>query len=430
MRKLSTYLSLWAMLCIAACEPPLDSEPQMTNLSVKLSADSKTVDLQGVDVRLTDSQQTVYCSKSNADGVADFRVPIGFYSASAQIVANEWNTLTVANGFVDGLLLLSAEKQQIDLPLVTSERSRVVIKELYVGGCPMDDGSGDFAYDKYAILYNNTAEAVKISNFCMACLAPYNANATNNFYTSEGQLSYATLDFLPVAQVIWYLTKEMEIEPYSQKVIAFNSALDCTQTYSQSVDLSRADYVTYDNTFTTHTKSHPVPDASIPTQNHLRALLLSVGTGWALSKLSPALIIFSCGNELPQNVVNDPDNEIYHGPTLIANRCLKVKREWVLDGIEVFEPSGANKKRLTSDIDAGYVEHTAHQGFSLYRNVDVAATTSLLGNEEKLVWGYMGMADQIDAEASIKNGAKIIYMDTNNSSNDFHLRSRASLKKQ
>lgn len=34
----------------------------------------------------------------------------------------------------------------------------------------------------------------------------------------------------------------------------------------------------------------------------------------------------------------------------------------------------------------------------------------------------------IDAEASIRNGAHIVYSDTNNSSNDFHQRAKASLK--
>jgi hypothetical protein len=34
----------------------------------------------------------------------------------------------------------------------------------------------------------------------------------------------------------------------------------------------------------------------------------------------------------------------------------------------------------------------------------------------------------IDAEASIKMGARIVYMDTNNSGNDFHQRKEASLR--
>ena len=54
-------------------------------------------------------------------------------------------------------------------------------------------------------------------------------------------------------------------------------------------------------------------------------------------------------------------------------------------------------------------------------------------NKGKLVYGYtMGVStgdpSGIDAEASITNGAHIIYMDTNNSSNDFHERKAFSIK--
>ena len=63
------------------------------------------------------------------------------------------------------------------------------------------------------------------------------------------------------------------------------------------------------------------------------------------------------------------------------------------------------------------------------------------GNKDKLVYNYaMGTVDieskhgttdpsGIDAEASMTNGAVIIYKDTNNSGNDFHLRQKSSLRK-
>ena len=82
--------------------------------------------------------------------------------------------------------------------------------------------------------------------------------------------------------------------------------------------------------------------------------------------------------------------------------------------------------------------------FSYYRNVDKSATEALEENQGKLVYNYhygtfdvfnAGNTDRgstdpsgIDAEASIKNGAHIIYLDTDNSTNDFHQRSQASLK--
>ena len=65
------------------------------------------------------------------------------------------------------------------------------------------------------------------------------------------------------------------------------------------------------------------------------------------------------------------------------------------------------------------------------------STVPIEGNKEKLIYNYsMGTVDVegstdpsgIDAEASIKNGAVIIYKDTNNSTNDFHQRRQASIK--
>lgn len=77
---------------------------------------------------------------------------------------------------------------------------------------------------------------------------------------------------------------------------------------------------------------------------------------------------------------------------------------------------------------------TPKMGYTLYRNVDKEASESLEENKGKLVYNYAGGADSttdpsgIDAEASLKNGARIIYKDTNNSSNDFHQRAKSSLR--
>lgn len=88
----------------------------------------------------------------------------------------------------------------------------------------------------------------------------------------------------------------------------------------------------------------------------------------------------------------------------------------------------------SSSVDAGYVELTRGMGYTLYRNVDKEATEALVENEGKLVYNYsLGVgnstdASGIDAEASLKNGARIIFQDTNNSTADFHQRSKSSLR--
>ena len=93
-----------------------------------------------------------------------------------------------------------------------------------------------------------------------------------------------------------------------------------------------------------------------------------------------------------------------------------------------------SKKRLTDDIDGGYVYLTNYMGHTVYRNVDKQATEALPENSGKLVYGYAlgydGSTDPsgIDAEASMKKGAHIVYLDTNNSTTDFHERQKCSLK--
>ena len=102
-------------------------------------------------------------------------------------------------------------------------------------------------------------------------------------------------------------------------------------------------------------------------------------------------------------------------------------------------------KRFPDVVDRGFVVCTDRDAeFSYYRNVDKEATEALEENKGKLVYNYhygtldvfnAGNTDRgstdpsgIDAQASIKNGAHIIYLDTDNSSNDFHQRSQATLK--
>ena len=139
---------------------------------------------------------------------------------------------------------------------------------------------------------------------------------------------------------------------------------------------------------------------------------------------------------------------------------LKIRNETVIDGVDVkscvcsynkttgalsSDNSKKYVKRFPDDIDKGFVNNLrSDKSFSIYRNVNKEATEALKENEGKIVYDYAfgtenitngegtasGSTDPsgIDAQASIKNGAHIIYLDTDNSSNDFHQRSQATLK--
>jgi hypothetical protein len=139
----------------------------------------------------------------------------------------------------------------------------------------------------------------------------------------------------------------------------------------------------------------------------------------------------------PVDFGNDVNyNNLYNGVASQVRK--KVPLDWVLDGIEVFKQGTTNYKRMVAKVDAGYINYISAYGFTLYRNVDKAATEAIAANAGKIVYNYTGgTTDQsdgttdpsaIDAEASIKQGARIVYTDTNNSTNDFHQRKLSSLK--
>ncbi len=343
------------------------------------------------------------------------------------------NNLYVLNGNTADIIINEdwSSDDVVTITMVESVSGQIIIKELYNGGCQRDDGSGLYQFDRYVILYNNSAEAATVDNLCLGMCMPYNAHATNNDYVN-GELVYASEGYIPAICAIWYTQQEVTIEAGQQIVIALTGAIDHTLTYSNSVDLSNADYCTYDMEDFSATNYYPAPSENIPTDHYMLAYKYGQGTAWPLSNSSPAFFIFTTEGETPEEFASNPDYHYTGGNVSTVYCCAKVPNEWILDGIEVFSEANESdsQKRLTSDIDAGYTLLTNSYGHTSYRNVDQEATEALAENEGKLVYGYSYGDDPsgIDAEASLANGARIIYMDTNNSTNDFHQRSQASLR--
>ena len=315
---------------------------------------------------------------------------------------------------------------------------QVVIKEIYNGGCPSDDGK-TFQYDKCIILYNNCGQQAVVNNLCIGTVQPANGHSKNENYDESGKLVYEAEGIIPCWHGIWWFQGSLVIEPYSQIVVNICGAIDNTQTVSQSVNYANpAYYAMYDpESGYTNTKYYPTPSAEIPTSHYLKAKEIGMGNGWTYSVSSPATVIFQTQGMDAQAFADDADRLWYPGGEVSqVNACFAVPATWVIDGVEIF--SSANKdnsvKRLTADIDGGYVYLTNYLGHSLYRNVDKAATEALSENAGKLVYNYaLGVDDStdpsgIDTEASMKNGAHIIFQDNNNSSEDFHERQKCSLR--
>ncbi len=436
-------------LCQSCMDDLNDPKSYTTHkVQVKLDYPEEYAAKAGVKVVLTNAQQgTVFESTTNAEGVAEFEVTPGLYNAAVSDKRLADGKITMLNGTVANKIVNDswAEEDAIAVPLQASTLSQLIIKELYCGGCVNATSGKAFNADKYVIIYNNSDTDASLNKFCIGFAIPYNATGSNYDY-KDGKLLYdlGADAWLPAGLAFWTLGETTTIiKPYEQIVVAFNNAKDLTaeKDYVNSVNLGKKEYyVTYDPSKFTNASLHPVPSATIPTSHYLTCPgKIGTSVAWALSISSPALFIFMAPESTNLNTfAAAPENQNLYNNSAVQGRY-KIPSAWILDGIEVFQASKTdNKKRLISTVDGGGVAMTNGQGNTLYRNVDKEATEALAGNAGKIVYGYKygtttqvdGTTDPsgIDAEASIKNGARIVYMDTNNSTNDFHQRSQSSLR--
>ena len=419
-----------AGLCLTACGDDDPAGSHVSSGTVVVSLTGVTGDMSNIEITLRGA--STFTAKANAEGKASFNVTTGVYEASASGTYANSGVIYTANGNGGMVTVQANQTTNVTIEMKEAKSSQVIIKELYNGGCPKDEGTGSFNNDKCVILYNNSSQVATLDNLCIAFASPYNGQASNKNLTEDGKLNYEAEGFIPAFGGMWWFQGSLTIQPYTQVVVNITGAIDNTKTYSQSVNYANADYYCmYDpESGFRNTNSYPTPADVIPTTHYLKAKNIGIANAWALSNTSPALYIFQTQGVTPANFAESTDKWYDGGSVSDINACLKVRNSWILDGIEVFQSTSieSSTKRLTSDIDAGYVALTNKLGHTLYRNVDKAATEALAENAGKLVTGYSADPSGIDAEASIKRGAHIIYKDTNNSSEDFHEREKCSLR--
>jgi hypothetical protein len=379
--------------------------------------------------QVTISKDTSLSLTTDAEGKVSATLFAGKYDVTATgKFTDNGKIFTLSGQLTDVEITENFDETKVfEIALAKTQKSQIVIKELYNGGCTKEDSK--FQNDNYVIVYNNSAEKAELKNFGLATAAPANS-FSNNKNLDGDKLVYADQGFLPAIYGIWYIS-EIAFEPYEQKVIVINGAIDNTSTVPNSVNLANSNYYAcYDKEDYERTVA---PSAEIPETQYFKAVKCGALStkAWPMSVSSPAFFCFTLSED-PEVYGNNENNLYYESGNIVrhaTDECIKIPTENIIDGIEVFSAdekyAEKNHKRLTEAVDKGYVMLTNYQGHTLYRKVDKEATEALKENAEKLVYPSDGV---IDAEASIKNGAHIIFADTNDSSADFYERETSSLK--
>ncbi len=406
--KIYIFLLLAFTFLLSGCLKDLrDSDFSDENLSSTIKVEVKLpqgydYSIEGLVVELSDpTTGRMFHGTTNANGIAEIDVAHGSYIATTQFKETEsGGIILIFNGTTDQIEVTPRDPDLVvrELALNVSKAGQIIIKEFYYGGCNNPETGKKYADDQYIILYNNSDDVAYLDSLCIGVADPWNAltNGRVSHWVKDG--STELRDSVPNIGIGWMFPgtgRDNPLQPGEEVVISRN-AIDHSAAVSTSVDLGKEGYWAFYDPILTSRHATPEPGVRL-LQGFWKVGLSPM---YIISQLSPAAFLYSLGGKSTEKFVEDTYTK---NPRYSNNYfdVLMVDKDLVMDGVECFR-NPTDTKRFRPEIDNGFaMTDGSGQGQSVHRKIDEAATAAA--------------------------GGRIVYMDTNNSSNDFEIRSEASL---
>jgi hypothetical protein len=374
-------------LTFVSCEKDEDEGAKLYDVTVmvKFPEGLSNIDKSGVTVKLSNNVTSITnVGYTDSTGTASFKVEAGTYTISATKTTDEFvfNGISL-NQVVDAnntLFQVSLEAFAIG--------GNLVIKEIYYTGSKTPDG-GSYSSDAFVEIYNNSDSVIYLDGLCMAVIDPINSVTVSPWKDDHGNL----LDRLPNVFQTWMWPgtgNDYPLEPRTSTVVALDAMdhqSDTAGNPSSPVNLSNAQWETYCAASTS--------DVDFPSAANLMQIYSSSAAStseWPIPVRGPAMIIFRLPTGLDyMSFVNNPDNFMKKPGSTSSTEYLMIHKDYVIDAVECVQvEEDKRNKRIPTSLDAGYVFcDGTYIGQSVRRKVK-----------------------------EIVNG-KVIYKDTNNSSEDF-----------
>ena len=392
--KQSLYILTTALL-LASC---IDYDAATTEIAVRVqltmpSEFTGNAGMAGHEIVLQQGTTRLQAT-TDAEGVATFTnlIPdIYDISCSWEITSDQYRQLTQQelNGGTSCTIAgslnshLISKEQTIELATNLSINRDILIGKIYYAGSK-DNNNRTYMPGKYLELYNNGNSAVDVAGYYIGLIEAESKQA----YTLDN-LHEAFADSVVLAKQIFRIpaNKPFPVQP-GGTVLIVNSATDHTYEKDMESDLSDADFEAKD--MSGRTQNNP----ATPALELIYTMYPSISNMNLIQSGPCAVVIFHTDEQIADWQLTYP-----YGKTAGSQWKLVPKR-LIIDGVEAL----ANKvtgidvstKRLYADIDAGYTNIEARSGWT-----------------GEVV--YRRTADKRGAD-----GHKML-VDTNNSSNDFHV---------
>ena len=403
MKKIFIYLfALSALLttgCTKAFDNISDTEPvEGISLTFNLTIDIEN--LKGFDLvlKLINYDENLEYSfpvnpsagaraVSNVVSVTTTDIVPGFYTA---ILSGKGEGVSEGTDFeymLSGNLVnqaMTGEGQNFDITVSAGKKGNLLIKELYYCGVP-----SYYFRDQFYELYNNSEAVIYLDGLYFANLHPARATTSLSLWPDDDAV---------YAERVWRFPgngTDYPLQPGESVILAQNAMNHPEANAKSPVNLLNADFEFYMGSTT-------YPDKPAYNMEHVfyegKADIGSIQM-WLVSVFGGAYCVFKVPDDEVWDPVNDPNMHTTDLATTYSTLYAKIPLDYVLDAVECCaNESEVNMKRLPGVVDAGITwVGNSYIGLSVARHIE---------------------KDEDGNPKTLQNGS-YIYMDTNNSTDDF-----------
>ncbi|MEI7830407.1 MAG: DUF4876 domain-containing protein [Prolixibacteraceae bacterium] len=340
----------------------------------------------GTEVKLINSltgRETILIT-TGGTGIVSSVLTEGSYDGSCSFTVKVGTDEYVFNGVLTKVLLSKDTSAPMTLTLAKNTGG-FILKEIYFAGSKTPDAKTYYS-DQFHEIYNNSNETLYADGLCIGFLEQ-TPSAPNVWVNADG----SAMTSLPTTFQQWIIPgtgKEHPVLPGKSIVIAqdgIDHKTDPNGNPLSPVNLANADWESYVAASGKDTDSPGVPNMTLMYTTSVSMV------DWLHSVFGYAEIIYRLPVPWEQFVANPANFKTKPGSTS-ATQYMMVPVSYVIDGVEIVYPDETKRnKRLPASIDAGYT----------------------------WIDGGTYCSKSVRRKAKLIVDGRVIYRDTNNSTNDF-----------
>ncbi|QIA07953.1 DUF4876 domain-containing protein [Draconibacterium halophilum] len=343
---------------------------------------------ENVTVTATNTNNTRTTSvTATSDGNAIFELVEGNYNftASFSVIGTDGEEY-IFNGIISNYSLMAESDIAMNLILVDNTGG-FIFKEIYYSGSRTPEDKFYYS-DQFHEIYNNSGDTLYADGLCIAVHAQTSTSTLTSWVDDNDEL----LDRIPLTFHTWIVPgdgTEYPVFPGESFVIALDGIdhrTDENGNPNSPVNLGDANWETYVESSGKDLDASAVPNLT---------MIYTTNTAmhdWSTSVFGPAEVLFRLPNNDWESYVSDTGNFMTKPGSSSSTEYLMIDREFVIDAVECARVDRDDiYKRLPVELDAGYtyIEAGTYSSLSVRR------------------------------KAKMIIGSRVIYKDTNNSSEDF-----------